>query len=371
MIPSSSSQPTPSPAPPYSPPPPLGAVPLSPYGTLAGELFLYGGNSRAAFETLPIRRDDDTTDRSLSSSSVDRLPLNKCVLLGGLSDGLMPVPYTSHLNDACRRSDWSLVQPVLSSSYLGFGHGSLARDTREIDELLNYLVCHRGAETFCIVGHSTGCQNAVHYLAHGHPSLVDRVNLVVLQAPVSDREHAAHDNPTGYRTHLEVARHMVQEGKSEEMMPREAFWAPITAQRFLDLHDRGGADDYFSSDYTDEELESRLSHVGRVLSSSTDTKTPQGPSYSTNTRPRRKALVAFSGSDEYVPSHVDSRILATRLVEAMNSGCPKDVADIANESSGAVAEVLYLPAAKHNLSLGPGDVATFVGRVEHLLRPVN
>jgi pimeloyl-ACP methyl ester carboxylesterase len=408
--PSSSSHPATSPIAPL--PPPLAAVPASPYGTLAGELFLYGSGGRAAFESLPVspRRSDEGAMDPPSSSSVGRLAPNKCVLLGGLSDGLMPVPYTSHLNDACLRSDcWSLVQPVLSSSYLGFGHGSLARDSREIDELLSYLVCHRGAEAFCIVGHSTGCQNAVHYLAHGRASLVSHVDLVILQAPVSDREHAAHDDTVQYQTSLELSRQMEQEGKADEMMPRSAFWAPITAQRFLDLHERGGADDYFSSDYTKEELEERLSHVGRLLSSSTDNEAPPDPSDSVSAltptstgepirqrqrqRRRRRVLVAFSGSDEYVPRSVDSHRLATRLADAMNSGCPQSATQLllqqkqdgsaaseeeasptdaaaATEVNGAVAEVLYLPKANHNLSQGPDDIATFIGRVEQLLRTV-
>lgn len=29
--------------------------------------------------------------------------------------------------------------------------------------LMWYLTCHRSADTFAIVGHSTGCQNAVHF----------------------------------------------------------------------------------------------------------------------------------------------------------------------------------------------------------------
>ena len=31
-------------------------------------------------------------------------------------------------------------------------------------ELMWYLSCHRSAETFCLIGHSTGCQNSVHWL---------------------------------------------------------------------------------------------------------------------------------------------------------------------------------------------------------------
>lgn len=104
-------------------------------------------------------------------------------------------------------------------------------------------------------------------------------------------------------------------------------------------------------------------------------------------------LVAFSGSDEYVPAHIDSRVLAGRLVEAMNSGGSRlskggggvekkenddvrqaddeagDIGDIYDAAEDAVAEVLYLPGANHNLSQGPGgELEAFVRRVEDLLR---
>jgi triacylglycerol esterase/lipase EstA (alpha/beta hydrolase family) len=72
---------------------------------------------------------------------------------------------------------WSLVQPILSSSYLGFGHGSLSRDTDEIVRLMEYLVCHHSAERFALVGHSTGCQNSIHLLKHGRKDLVNRVKV--------------------------------------------------------------------------------------------------------------------------------------------------------------------------------------------------
>ena len=50
----------------------------------------------------------------------------------------------------------NIKQPILSSSYLGFGNGSLARDTDEIVKLMDYLVCHHSAKEFAMVGHSTG-----------------------------------------------------------------------------------------------------------------------------------------------------------------------------------------------------------------------
>ena len=50
----------------------------------------------------------------------------------------------------------NIKQPILSSSYLGFGNGSLSRDTDEIVKLMDYLVCHHLAKEFAMVGHSTG-----------------------------------------------------------------------------------------------------------------------------------------------------------------------------------------------------------------------
>jgi len=306
---------------------PKAPVPFSNYGLLSGQLFLYAGG-RAAFESpLPLSTEEGST-----------LSTKKCILLGGLSDGLLPVPYTQLLADACHQSSWTLVQPVISSSYLGFGHGSLQRDCDELQELMRYLIDYQNAETFCLVGHSTGCQDAVYFLGNADKDLCDKLAVVGLQAPVSDRESAAMYE--GYTEHLRVAQSLVQEWKGQEMMPRSAFWAPITAQRFVDLNEKGGTDDFFSSDFTDEELATKLRHVGRDRNDGL------------------QVLVACSGADEYVPSHVDSRILTNRLVAAMNKDCPE---------GHPVATGLFLETGNHNLSQGPSDGATFVSKLTALL----
>lgn len=72
------------------------------------------------------------------------------------------------------------MQPILSSSYLGFGNGNLGRDTEEIGALMNYLVCHRDADNFAVVGHSTGCQNSIHFVKYGDSELVERVKVCLL-----------------------------------------------------------------------------------------------------------------------------------------------------------------------------------------------
>ena len=50
------------------------------------------------------------------------------------------------------------------------------------------LFQERHATQFALIGHSTGCQQSVHYCKYGRPDLVARVVCVALQAPVSDRE---------------------------------------------------------------------------------------------------------------------------------------------------------------------------------------
>lgn len=167
--------------------------------------------------------------------------------------------------------------------------------------------------------------------------MVEKTQVVALQASVSDREVEPEDR-SNIDVNVQIANQMKRDGKETEMMPRSAHWAPITAQRYLDLHEKGGADDFFSSDWSDEELMSRLGHMSQ--------------------NPKRQVIVAFSGSDEYVPKHVDHKLLSERLCLAMNGG----------KSSG-VAQEFFLPNGNHNLSLSVGDKERFARRVaESLLK---
>jgi pimeloyl-ACP methyl ester carboxylesterase len=91
--------------------------------------------------------------------------------------------------------------------------------------------------------------------------------------------------------------------------------------QFGSLFIRLGDDDMFSSDLTDEELNSRLSHV-------------QIP-----------CLIAFSCKDEYLPPNVDALKLCSRIQAA-----------IPNSS------LLTLPDANHGIT-APADIETFVRAV--------
>lgn len=150
-----------------------------------------------------------------------------------------------------------------------------------------------------------------------------------------------------YDKMINIAQTMKKEGKENEMMPREAFWAPITAKRFLDLQEKGGSDDFFSSDWTDQELVERLGHMSRHPGRDKEQKQFQ-------------VLVAFSGADEYVPKYVESARLSERLCHAINGG----------ERTGVATEC-FLPHANHNLSQSPGDKEVFVKAVASCLKKVN
>ena len=124
---------------------------------------------------------------------------------------------------------------------------------------------------------------------------------------------------------------------SVEMMPRTSFWAPITASRFLDLQDRNGSDDFFSSDFTDSEFAERLSHVGLHQSRGL------------------RVIAAYSGMDEYVPKHVDKDLLLERMCKAMNKHCDSDM--------DPVAFPLMLKGGNHNLSSEEVDKMKFIEEV--------
>ena len=84
-------------------------------------------------------------------------PQNFVVYLGGLTDGLMACPYVESLASECEARGWALVQPVISSSYAGYGTGSLARDTDELATLLEFLEKERGCENAAIVSFFSKC----------------------------------------------------------------------------------------------------------------------------------------------------------------------------------------------------------------------
>ncbi|PSR92685.1 UPF0613 protein like [Actinidia chinensis var. chinensis] len=214
------------------------------------------------------------------------------IFIGGLTDGFLATEYLEPLATALDKEKWSLVQFLLSSSYSGYGLSSLKQDAMELDQLISYLINKEDSEGVVLLGHSTGCQDIVYYL-RTNAACSRAVRAAILQAPVSDREYKATLPETAAM--IDLASKMISEGRSSELMPREANPdAPITASRYHSLCAYNGEDDMFSSDLSDDQLKMRLGHMSN---------TP--------------CQVIFSMGDEYVPEYVDKKALVDRLCRAM------------------------------------------------------
>ncbi|XP_010546831.1 PREDICTED: UPF0613 protein PB24D3.06c isoform X2 [Tarenaya hassleriana] len=214
------------------------------------------------------------------------------IFIGGLTDGFLATEYLETLAIALDKEKWSLVQLLMSSSYSGYGTSSLKQDAQEIDQLVSHLINKENSEGVVLLGHSTGCQDIVHYM-QTNAACSRAVRAAILQAPVSDREYKATLPETAAM--IDLAATMIKEGRAEELMPGEADpSAPITAYRYHSLCAYMGDDDMFSSDLSDDQLKTRLGHMAN---------TP--------------CQVIFSMADEYVPDYVDKKALVDRLCRAM------------------------------------------------------
>ncbi|KAI7838132.1 hypothetical protein COHA_008063 [Chlorella ohadii] len=244
------------------------------------------------------------------------------VLVGGLTDGLLFAPYVRPLAAKLEERRWALVQTLLSSSHTGYGCASLDQDAEELHRLACHLRAEYGSQGMVIVGHSTGCQDAVRYAQRHRSSpsssggsgssqpgstpqqagaaaaaaAPDAATLlgVVLQAPVSDVEFLSLLPGTAER--IERAAAMAAAGQGEEIAFRatDIDGAPMTARRWLSLACPGGDDDMFSSSLSDEQLAAIFGPLRGLPS-----------------------LLLLSGADQYVPPGVDYPAVGRRLAQAI------------------------------------------------------
>ncbi|KAL1493507.1 hypothetical protein AB1Y20_017212 [Prymnesium parvum] len=245
------------------------------------------------------------------------------IFVGGLTDGLLACDYVPRLAAACDLKGWALVQPLLSSACKGYGTSSIAADAEELAALVSHLRRTRQLRALALLGHSSGCQAAVAFLAAAPPPARQLVVACGLQAAVSDREAWAMEAEAEKRERtLREAARLVAEGRGGQLLQELHYgFVPITAERYTSLFARGGDEDFFSSDLTDDELSARLGHM--------------------------------SGADEYVPPHVDAAALAQRFAKA--TGAPEATA------------TLVIEGANHALTSPEGAADAFIDAVGELL----
>jgi pimeloyl-ACP methyl ester carboxylesterase len=220
---------------------------------------------------------------------------NLLLWIGGLTDTYHSVSYVYTLA-ASLPSSWSLAQVNLSSAGSGWGVSSLDQDVRELDSLIQHFRA-QGKGKVVLMGHSTGCQDCLHYFASPNTQ-GDRVKVdgVILQASVSDREAIAMDMPpSDLSTANATAKEWCKQGKGENILPLTLTASnfgnnPVTARRWVSLACKGGEDDYFSSDLSDEQLQQTFGKVDKPL------------------------LILYGEEDEYVPKYVDRKALVQRWI---------------------------------------------------------
>ena len=268
-------------------------------------------------------------------------PQNTLIFLSGLTDGFLTVPYFTTLHSKLPAS-YTLVHPLLSSCYTGWGISSLDQDVKEIAPCVEYFKMSRPGGKIVLMGHSTGCQDVMHYLtsppAHERPM----IDGAILQAPVSDRE-AIHMvmSSQAYDVSVQTASSFVEMGRGDDCLPlalTEGFIpkTPVSAKRWLSLASPApghlGEDDYFSSDLGAERLAGTFGRVGAL---------------------GVPLCILFSSKDEGVPGSIDKEQLVLNWMKVV-----KETGGVVSEGSGLV------PGASHSLRGDPEEV------VDDMLRRV-
>lgn len=165
----------------------------------------------------------------------------------------------------------------------------------------------RKIKNIYLIGHSTGCQKSIYYLAHG--KYKEQVKGVILLCPMSDYAAAvkAHGLKKLHRV-ASVARQMIRTGHQHNILPLSLWPGYDDAQRFLSLYTPNSPEEIFS--YIDSN------------------KNPK-----TLLKVKQPLLVILAGQDEYQDRPT------------------KQIADWFNKYlPGPFSQVIILSNAKHSLS---------------------
>jgi pimeloyl-ACP methyl ester carboxylesterase len=269
-----------------------------------------------------------------SSTSTSTSTPHTLLWIGGLTDGLLTVPYPS-LIAASLPSTWRITEVLLSSSYAGWGTGSLSRDARELGECVTYFKKLRPGRRIVLMGHSTGCQDIMEYLLGKGSEEREGVDGMILQGGVSDREAWEDYYKDGEKRQIleaaiRLSKDLVDKGKGQDVLSPEVnpvikdMGGPLSAYRAYSLLAKGGDDDYFSSDLSDDHFKTTFGRIPKT--------TP--------------VCFLLGAEDPYVPKSVDRAALIQRWTRIIRSG-----GGIVDDEDGGV-----IPGAHHNLDGDPEEV---------------
>lgn len=125
----------------------------------------------------------------------------------------------------------------------GVAHEVFADCLDDIDGALAYARS-RGVKRIFLLGHSTGCQKSIYYLAKRPKTIVKGA---ILLAPISDYADVLRkSNKAVYSRALAWAKRLKAKGKPHELLPANVWPAPLDAQRFLSLYTAESIEEIFT-----------------------------------------------------------------------------------------------------------------------------
>lgn len=125
----------------------------------------------------------------------------------------------------------------------GVAHEIFTDCVDDIDGAVAYAQ-QRGVKNIYLLGHSTGCQKSIYYLAKRPKSPVLGA---ILLAPVSDYASLSTTvDANVYRRALLAARKLVAVNKSQELLAENLWIPPCSAQRFLSLYTPDSQEEIFT-----------------------------------------------------------------------------------------------------------------------------
>jgi pimeloyl-ACP methyl ester carboxylesterase len=270
---------------------------------------------------------------SASSSNSNDAP-NTLLWIGGLGDGLLTVAYPATIASSLP-SNWVIAEVILRSSYNGWATGRLSRDAREIGECVEYFSNLRPGRKVVLMGHSTGCQDIMEYLVGPDAKNHSLIDGAILQGGVSDRQAwedmlENDEQRKEFKEIVDTAKKMIDDGDEKGILPvkgnlvAEGLGAPITAYRTYSLLSKGGDDDYFSTDLSDEHFQSTFGKIP----------------------PGSPLCFLLGNEDPYVPAKTNKSELLQRWTKIVREG-----GGVVDDKNGGVVE-----GAHHNLNGDPEEV---------------
>ena len=193
------------------------------------------------------------------------------VMIGGLGDGFLTIPYMEPLSNECRSREFMFVQLLMESSYSGFGLKSLEADCHNLVKLTKCLVADHGIKEVHLIGHSTGCQDIAWLLTRFPNPPIDVIKTACLQAPVSDADFIKYAHQDMIAEFEKISPSLTDQNT---VLPFTYFGHPITAYRFRSLAIHGNDDDFFSEGICTDKLVEAMNVP---------------------------CMIVMSGKDEYIP----------------------------------------------------------------------